>query len=304
MSYKYYMYGLNIESDLCIEEAFPSAFTTEPDVKVIIGDMPEELLESIKDIPEDQYYLKRSNNAASFRIPGVCDYLITRDVITIHPLTDVNSHDIKTFLLGSSFGLCAVLRQHVMLHGGATAIADKGVIITGESGAGKSTISNRLLEQGGQFIADDVCAVTLEGDTAHINMAYPQQKLCRDAAVARGYELKDLIYINEDRDKFAVRLKDNYLVDGASFNFLFELALTDNDTTTVTKIDGGEKYKLLLRNIYRGTEAFNMWGVHPMYMKKCLDITTKITAYRIERPRSKSTVDEIVNIINSIISNS
>lgn len=302
MNYKYYIYGLNIESELEIEEAYIKDFPCEPDVKVTIGELPDDLWAEVKDIPGDQFFIRRAPEAAVFRIANLADYFITADHIVIRPIGDINDHLIRTYLLGSSFGLCAVLRNHVMIHGGATRFNGKGIIVTGESGAGKSTISNKLLELGGQFIADDVCAVTIENGNPHINMAYPQQKLCRDAALARGYDLSELIYINESRDKFALRLKDNYLVEGADFNYLFELVLTDDDEVSIEKITGFDMVKMIHQNIYRGTDAFSMWGMAPVYMKKCLDIASKLSAYRISRPREKATVSEILEMINKAIS--
>lgn len=301
MSYRYYIYGLHVESDIEMSEAMLDEQDKVTDVKVKLADMPDELKEKLEETNTSQVSLMHKRDALCFRVPDVGDYLVEESNITVAPFGDPASQPVKTFLLGSAFGYCMVLRKKVVMHGGAVEHNGKGIIVTGESGAGKSTVTNALREQGYQFIADDVCALEEKGDKMHISMAYPQQKLCRDAALKMGYELSDLIYINEHRDKFAVRLKDGYLPNGADFSVLFELRLAEDNELTYQKIEGHEKLFTILRNIYRGESAFGMWGVPPEYMKRCLKIASTIDVYQINRPANLNTLDEIMSIITEKI---
>ena len=67
---------------------------------------------------------------------------------------------------------------------------DKGIIITGTSGSGKSTLTAELISDGAVMLADDMI-VTGYDDNGFptIYPAFPQQKLCRDAAIKKGYDL-------------------------------------------------------------------------------------------------------------------
>ena len=188
-----------------------------------------------------------------------------------------------------------------MLHGGAVSKYGKGVIVTGDCGAGKSTVSDSLISNGYSFVADDACAIKKsdeEPNKMHISMAYPQQKLCRDAALKKGYDLSELIYINEEKDKFALRLKDGYLVDGTSFDYLFEIVFSENDELYFKEITGHEKLMLIMRNIFRGESSFQFWGVPPEYMKKCLDTASNVQVFQIARPKNKNTLSDIINFID------
>ncbi|QFJ56049.1 dephospho-CoA kinase [Pseudobutyrivibrio xylanivorans] len=301
MSFKYLLYGLHVESELEIEEAYAQDFDGEPDVKVVYGDLPNEVKAMYKDKMESDFFVATTRSAMAFRIPDVGDYWVTENIITIKPFENAAEEQIKCFLLGSSFGYCMILRNMVVMHGGGISKYGKGVIVTGESGAGKSTVSDSLLDMGYKFIADDVCALTDNGSKAHINMAYPQQKLCRDAALNRGYNLEDLIYINEDRDKFALRLKDGYLVDGKDFDYLFELVVSDSDELDIREVKGQEKLSLLMKNIYRGSDGFHSWGVPPMYMKQCLKVASTIKVYQIARPKAINTLPDIIGFIDKCV---
>lgn len=76
-----------------------------------------------------------------------------------------------------------------------------------------------LLERGYRLLADDMAVVqTFSGkkdsrELALVYPAFPYQKLCRDAAVRRGYALEKLLYINEEKDKFLVPWKGDFLTE-------------------------------------------------------------------------------------------
>ena len=304
MSYRYFIYGLHVESEIEINEAMADSQDTITDVVVKLGSMPEEISTKMNEFNSESVALIHKRDALCFRIPDVGDYLVEEASITVSPFMETTSQPIKTFLLGSAFGFCMVLRKKVVMHGGAVEHNGKGIIVTGESGAGKSTVTNALRERGYLFIADDVCALEEDGEKMHISMAYPQQKLCRDAALKMGYDLSELIYINEHRDKFAVRLKDGILPEGADFSFLFELRLAEDGKLSYQKVEGHEKLFTIVRNIYRGENAFDMWGMPPEYMKRCLKIASTIEVYQINRPADINTLEEIMQFITEKIDNS
>lgn len=300
--YKYQIYGLRIDSDIEIPEALERTdCLADCDVTVHIAGMPKDVEAKKQADGEAGARMFYKEDALYFRIPEVAEYFVQAAVIIVNPASDASGQSVRTFLLGSAMGFCMVLRNMVVLHGGAIESEGRGIIITGESGAGKSTVVNALRMRGAGFIADDVCAIESNSGKTHINLAYPQQKICRDAAVNMGYDLSQLIYINEERDKFAVRLDKGYLKDGYDFHYLFELKITDNDKLTFTRIEGHEKLFTIIRNIYRGDSAFDMWSMPPQYMKQCLDIASGIQVYRIERPRNVDTLEEIVSDIQTQI---
>jgi hypothetical protein len=301
MGYKYYIYGFNVESEFELEEAYKRDFEGEADVNIVKGEMPEPVQKMFGENSEDSYRSVYNSKSVAFRIDDIGEYLVTDKTITVNPLENSTFSDVKTFILGPSFGYLMILRGDILLHGGAVAKDGKGVIVTGESGAGKSTVSDKLLSDGFLFVADDTCAISCDGKLPHINMGYPQQKLCRDAAIKKGYDLSELIYINEARDKFARRLSEGFLPEGADFYFLFELVHAEDDKLAFREITGSGKLTLLMRNIFRGKSGFEYWGVAPEYMKKSLAIVSKIRVYQIARPDNIDTLSDIVGFIEKVV---
>lgn len=304
MRYRYRIYGLKVESELEISEAYKECAAdrgsvAKADVQVRLADMPQKVKQSIKIDGRTGNMLIKGEDFVFFRIKDVADYLVQTSEIRVSAFCEVTLHPVRTFLLGTAFGIWMIMNNIVALHGGAAGKDKEGIIITGESGAGKSTITNKLLSNGWKFVADDVCALTVSAQGVHINMAYPQQKLCRDAALNMGYRTDDLIYIDENRDKFAVRLKDGYLSEGAAFSQLYEICFSDTEELRITRLDGIEKLQAVTRNIYRREATFDIWGsIPPQYFKNCLEITKNIDVYRVERPRGRDTVEDIMRFID------
>ena len=89
-------------------------------------------------------------------------------------------------------------RDMIAIHGGTIAMNGKGLLITGNRGAGKSTLTSALRLKGYPLVADDVSAMK----SLMVQPAYPQQKVCEDMMNYLGYHSTNykhlsLIHISE-----------------------------------------------------------------------------------------------------------
>lgn len=71
------------------------------------------------------------------------------------------------------------------------------------------------------FLADDTVRVHPGTMGMLVEPSYPQQKLCRDMALKCGKPLEELIYIDEERDKYAWRRQDCYRKEAALLGKIF-----------------------------------------------------------------------------------
>lgn len=302
----YKIYGLKIKSDIEIPEALEIDLDSSetPDVTIRHGKMPDDYYEMVEKGDFINSGMVSKKDSMILKIVGTGVYHISKDEVVIEEDANATHHYVKAYLLGSCLGYCMYLRNIIAIHGGGIEKYGKGIIVTGESGAGKSTVCNNLRTKGFDFISDDVCAISFKDiNTPHIELAYPQQKLCKDAALALGYDLSELIYIDEYRDKYAIRLKDRFLKDGAPFKYLFEIALAEDDAKEikVEKIDASQKLFAIIRNIYRGEGSINMWGMPPTSMQACAKMAATIEVYKITRPKGTDTVKDIMAFIEKTV---
>jgi hypothetical protein len=72
-------------------------------------------------------------------------------------------------LLAQALPIAATLQGLEVLHASAVVVDGRGVAVTGQSGAGKTTLALELVKRGADFLADDVLAIEAAGGgvTAH-----------------------------------------------------------------------------------------------------------------------------------------
>lgn len=292
--YYYKVYGLNIESEIKMPElvVLDKEDITNFDVIVSIGTMPNSI-----NVAKEQGFLEGfKKNEMWFYIKDIATYYIKngQDII-VEPYRDIHDHYIKTYILGSAFGLLLIQRNIVAIHGGPVLISDKDIICTGDTGAGKSTLTSALRLSGAKLIADDVSAIDIT-DKINVYPAYPQQKLCGDAVRKLGYNTEDFIRVDEGRDKYAISSKSEFINKLVNLSAIFEIAVGDIEEVQIKELRGSEKMNTIMKNIYRGY-VNQIAGLDREYFKRCLKITKDIKIYRITRPRDKFTVNEQIEII-------
>jgi len=112
---------------------------------------------------------------------------------------EVSDQDVRTFLLGSAVGALLIQRGMLVLHGNALEKGGRAIVCLGHSGAGKSTLAYALMQQGWRLLADDLVAITPEGQ---VLPGIPRIKLWEDAAKAFGLNPEALPPIREGMHKY------------------------------------------------------------------------------------------------------
>jgi hypothetical protein len=84
---------------------------------------------------------------------------------------------VTTLLVGTVLGVALRLRGVVCLHASAIAVGSRCVVITGDKGAGKSTLAASLAERGHAILADDVAAICEDDGVYGVQAGYPGVRL-------------------------------------------------------------------------------------------------------------------------------
>lgn len=294
--YFYKVYGLILESEICMPELLSVKNDKYDDsISIKYSDMPQRIKCEISKKRNFSFTKEESwfviNNIAIFR---VCN----GKEITIESLGG-SEEKIKAFILGSSLGCILIQRNIPAIHGGAIISNDKAMIITGDMGAGKSTLTSNLRINGYKFLADDVSAINLYDDYAVVKPAYPQQKLCRDCALMLGLKIEDLKSIEDGRDKFAISCKDQFEEEDKTLKAVFEIVISHGiESVNIREITGIEKVKSLIKNIYRIDIAASM-GIEGEYFNNIIKLAKHIKFYRIQRPKDVLCINEEMEVIKS-----
>lgn len=299
-TYSYKVYGLQIESEVEIDE-FISCYHSHSTstVKICYGTMPE----SIKSIMEEgilSSFSARGN--VWFHIKGVGTYNIKNgDVITVEPCENADKQLLNVYLMCSCLGFIMIQRDKVAIHGGTVVINNKAVIITGDRGAGKSTLSTAFRQMGYNFLADDVAATIID-EIPMVNPGFPYQKLCEDAIDMLGYN-KNMLksFPCDDKIKYMVPARESFEEKDIELYAIYEITVGNVNDVQIEEIRGGEKMSKLMKNIYRGEFLNRLGGFTPKYFKQCLDIAKHIKFYKIIRPVNQFTVKRQIELIKNEI---
>lgn len=206
----YQISGLCIRCSTVLPGVVPSD-GANPDVEIAAGDVPAEIADVCGTGPN----WNRSERQFLLDIPPIGRFLLEdgrRITFALRP--GVSDWDLAPFLSGTVFGILLHQRGQVVLHASAVSLGDgRAALFCGASGVGKSTLAAAFVERGYPMVADDQCAVVLDG--ANVPVLYPDGRylklwsrsidalaLDRDAAVPMrgGFEK---FYVEPGRNSIA-----------------------------------------------------------------------------------------------------
>ena len=117
--------------------------------------------------------------------------------------------DACTYLLGPVIGFVSRLRGVTCLHASAVAVDEQAIALVGFPGAGKSTTAAVFAHYGYPVIADDVVALTENGENFLVPPGYPRVNLWPDSVRALFGSEEALPRITPTWDKRYMALGDN-----------------------------------------------------------------------------------------------
>lgn len=208
MTYWYYrVFGLNFRSTIELPMLRPLTTTpTTIDVDILEGNVPEHL-----DTPTDvrvQYEAKPGAFLMFFKFNPVRFYVEQGRRITIMR----NGHEdwdfIRLFLLAPVVGALLHQRQVIPLHAGGVVIDGGAVLLSGQSGAGKSTTTAALHRAGYPLIADDVAVIKQGQPLPTVEPGVPFVKLWKNSFDVLQQEVPHSGRIREAVEKYFVPITD------------------------------------------------------------------------------------------------
>lgn len=292
----YRVYGLDVKSEIKIDE-FVSIedINAENKVNIVYANMPLNIKEDIKNNKKSSF----SKAECWFHINDVATYRVTGgDLIEFEPCENADPYLLRVFLMCSCLGFIMIQRDIVAIHGGTIVIDNKAIILTGNRGAGKSTLTTGLRLKGYPFISDDVAAIEIKDNIPMVKHGFPYQKLCSSAMDKLGYDKeKYFSFMSDTEIKYLVNAHDDFIYEDTRLFALCELSVGDVEDVQIEEIKGSEKLNKLISNRYRVEFVQVMGGISPIAFKTLLQIAKNIKFYKIIRPNGQFTVDKQIELL-------
>lgn len=295
----YRVYGLEIESDIEIKELVAiDSLNDDTRVTITRREMPEEIRKS-KESGKHNYF---SYKEVWFEVKDVATYrVINGNTIEYEPYKNADEYYLRVFLTCSCLGFLMIQRDTIAIHGGTIVIDNKAVIITGERGAGKSTLTTALRIKGYPFISDDVAALEV-GEEVKVMPGFPYQKLCLSAMNNFGYDPAEYFSFMSDKEvKYVVPAKEHFIDVKTKLYAICQLRAAEVEQVVIEEVKGREKLQLIMENRYRSEFVQYFGGITPKAFKSTVDIAKGIKVYKITRPIEGFSVDEEIRLIEEKI---
>jgi GTP-binding protein EngB required for normal cell division len=300
LPYRYFAFGLEIESEIQIPELLPGNFGASCQVYIQISKVPE----YIPNATFSGVRFQGSPDEFLLCVDNVARYHIKKgNTILIDPVKNASEKDIRLFLLGSAIG--ALIHQRGMLpfHGSSVIIHNRVVIFSGASGAGKSTLAAAFIKKGFPLITDDVCVITLNNELNPIvHPGYPQMKLWADSLEKTGHESHSLIHVRDGIKKFNLPVNLNFHTKSEALNGIYIISAKNTGGFNMETIKGIEKFNLIKNNTYR-LNFLKGTGTTSSHFKHIEAISRLCFVKKIERPSKGFHLSDLTGLIEKDLTN-
>jgi len=287
--YYYRLYGLRVISDLkfpqLVEDTKESAAV--PEISIRSGEIPECLAK----ITDKQYEFGETFGWLSNKTTWLV--VENGEKITYCLKEGGNKMYLLTYILGYGMSMIAMQRGMLSIHCSAISDGCEAILIAGESGSGKSTVTAAFLEKGYHLMADDMALVETKNGRTWAKPAFPFQKLCRNVAIEKGYELDKLIYINEEKDKFLVPYEGEFGLEAVPIKAFIMLGITKGEEVISQTVDGLGRFHVYANNLFL-RHLLKQDKYKPAIGQKCLEMAAVVPTYYIGRPDGIDTTKQVV----------
>jgi len=291
-SYIYKAFGLVIQSEFECPELIPTTGTV--DVLIKLG----EVQKTLKNPLFSGVRFQTNGQEFLLQVDKIARYLVQNGrLITIDIFQNADLSEVRLFLLGSAFGALIHQRGLLPFHGSSVKVDNSAIILSGLSGAGKSTIAAALNQKGFPLLSDDVSVISFTNDGEPIVYpGYPQMKLWSDSIIKLGHNPTQYSRIRQQLEKHSIPLTTCYWDKPLPLSRIFIINSSNLGELNVESVKGVEKFSLLKTHTYRFNFVVGQ-EMNSLHFKSFDQLSKKVEVYKLNRPSGKFLFDELINLI-------
>jgi len=218
------------------------------------------------------------------KVPGVADFYVAEGHLVEYVChSGADREWIRLYLEGVV--LVALLHQRdiISFHASSFVYEGKGVMVLGETGAGKSSLTLSFALEGAGFLTDDLTPVVFSGERPYVMPLNRRMKIRSATAAELGVE--------------SDRLTDAESGTGKKYMEIIPAAAGEHPLEVILKIEAGnvaepfyeepapaDKFSLMRSEVCSWEILAGMPETEAAYLQQILDIVRKVKIYRVTRP--------------------
>lgn len=300
--YNYSAYNIGIQSELPLPELESSAGAA-PDVTIRFDRLSWS--PSQEATFDEELCFEVASDDAHFFWEGLGKFRVSRGTeIVIDPAADVEERLLRLPLLGTIIAVLMHQRGRLVMHASAVAIDGEAIIFVGNKGRGKSTMAATLYGRGHQLIADDVVALSVNGEGHPMVMpGFPQFKLYPEAAISSlGNDDEPLPELAEGYEKCGRRVTDRFAQEPIPLRSVY--VLEGGTVASIEQLGPQAAVLALIANSYmaRFGKQLLRGGEASSHLRQCTRLIGQVPVYRLKRPGSLLLLPAIGQLVEEHLS--
>ncbi len=223
-------------------------------------------------------------NEFSMDVPGTgWFYSCDGSFVSINPAPGADKESVELYLNGSVLGALLHQRGIMPLHGSSFRYNGEVVMICGDAGAGKSSVTALFCQRGAEFVTDDVSPVILRNGKPFILSLSSSIKLRKDVLDLLGASASSLQPAGAGTEKYHLPVQTGGRKE-YSPGRIYIITPHDGPQAEIEEITGHEKFEAVRNEIYRPEYLQGMPGNDRLFFKTVLEICNNAGVFRVKRP--------------------
>lgn len=286
MSYCYRIFGYAVASEIplpCFETA-----AGEEDVRIVLGDVPL----SLDAESPITHAFQMTHEACIFEGEDAGRFLVRqgREIVVSPQPGDVYD-DLVLFILGAGFGFIMLQRGEFGIHGSMVSIDGKGILLVGDSGAGKSSLAAGVVAAGGKVVSDDLSRLRPAEGRFLVEPGFPSQRIWRHTAEALDISLESRREVTQGFGKYYIDDRHRFMDEAISLDAVVEIRPGPWEDVTIQRLDHGGALDVMLRNTYH-YESIRFHDHARAHFGFTAQVASRVPVYGLKRPLQGFTVEQ------------
>ena len=215
------------------------------------------------------------------------------------PADGASRASLEVYLNGSVYGAILHQRRILPMHGSSFIEKGMGIMLCGESGAGKSSLTAAFCLDGAEFLTDDVTPIVFKNQLPEIMPLSDRIKLWQDCLKQLERKEESLVPIWEGETKYYFPMEKN-MRHSVPLEQVFIIETGDFEQVEHSPVTGVEAFSAIRNEVYRWEYLPAMPESEKRYLEQLIIMSSRLRITRIKRPKGIG-VKEMKAILRELI---
>jgi hypothetical protein len=234
--------------------------------------------------PEESLKWLARQERFQLNVPGLGKFCVQDGSrVEYNTVEDADSDWVRLYM--NSYVLVALLHQRKILnfHAGAFVQSGRGVMVLGQTEAGKSSLALSFGMNGGKFLTDDLTPVVFHNGKPYIQPVLKDVKLRQNTIEQLGIEHGRLRRAEAGTGKHYLEI-ENQTVSEHSLNMILEISVENCEKPEFSEFDAPGKFSVLRGNICLGEMLLYMPETEKEYFSQLITLVQDLPIISVKRP--------------------